>query len=145
VLESRVTEAGDATRRRRECQSCEHRFTTYERAEVPTLWVEKLDGRQEPFNNRKLLASLVPACGKRVSTERLEQLVKDIESSLRESHNTQVTSSQVGDQVLVALADLDGIAYVRFAAVYRAFADFDEMRAEIDRVTAGVATAAAAR
>jgi transcriptional repressor NrdR len=137
VLESRVTDAGDATRRRRECQTCDWRFTTYERAEQAVLWVTKHGGGEEPFDRAKLLAGLARACSKRnVPGERLEAAVADIEHQLRQEYPARVSSDAIGELALAQLAEVDDIAYVRFASVYRAFTDIDELRSEIDRVTA---------
>lgn len=137
VLESRVTEAGDAMRRRRECLQCRYRFTTYERIELPPLWVSKHAGRHEPFDRDKLIRGIARACSKRnVSSERLESLVTDIERRLRAEHTKTVTSDHIGELALACLADVDHVAYVRFASVYRAFDNVDEFHAELARIAA---------
>jgi transcriptional repressor NrdR len=140
VLESRVADAGDAMRRRRECLECAHRMTTYERVEQPALWVAKHDGRQEPFDRAKLLRGLVHACSKRdVQIERLEALVVDIETQLRAMHVKAVDSGQLGELALAGLYEVDRVAYVRFASVYRAFETVDEFHAELERIASGAA------
>jgi transcriptional repressor NrdR len=137
VLESRVAEAGDAMRRRRECLECGARFTTYERVEQAPLWVSKHDGSQEPFDRAKLLGGLVRACNKRdVQTERLEALVIEIEATLRRRQSKAVASDAIGELALEGLFGIDLVAYVRFASVYRAFEDIDEFHAELERIAA---------
>lgn len=135
VLESRVADAGDAMRRRRECLDCQFRYTTYERTEQPTLWVVKHDERQEPFERAKLLRGLIRACSKReVAIERLEALVIEIEAHLRSLHTKAVSSDQIGELALDGLRQLDHVAYVRFASVYRAFESIDEFHDELERM-----------
>lgn len=149
VLESRTSDAGDAMRRRRECLGCTLRFTTYERAELPVLWVTKQNGRQEPFDRTKVLRGLARACSKReVTAETLERLVATIERGLRSGRDHAVASSRVGELALDALAGVDHVAYVRFASVLRAFDGIDEFQAEVERVQrseedGGLATTAA--
>lgn len=139
VLESRVADAGDAMRRRRECLSCSARYTTYERVELPALWVAKHgDSAVEQFDSEKLLRGLVRACSKRaVPSERLEALVIDIESRLRSLHTKTVTSDQIGELALEGLWHVDHVAYVRFASVYRAFDSIEEFHSVIDGCAAG--------
>lgn len=135
VLESRIADAGDAMRRRRECLDCAFRFTTYERVELPPLWVAKHDGAQEPFARQKLLQGLVRACNKRdVPEERLEALVIEIETTLRRRHTKAVTSDDIGELALEGLLSIDHVAYVRFASVYRAFDSIDEFHSELERI-----------
>ncbi|HXZ99392.1 MAG TPA: transcriptional regulator NrdR [Candidatus Binatia bacterium] len=135
VVDSRDTESG--VRRRRECLSCGRRFTTYERIEIMPLWVIKKDGRREEFNRQKLLAGLLIASKKReIGPDQLEALVDDVENELRGGHLTEVSSQRVGEMVIERLRELDEIAYVRFASVYRSFKDVAEMRAEIEDVLA---------
>ena len=130
-------------RRRRECLECTFRFTTYERVELPTLWVEKHDGTQEAFDRQKLLVGLVRACNKRdVPRERLEALVIEIESALRKAHAKAVCSDQIGQLALEGLLGIDHVAYVRFASVYRAFDSIDEFHGELERITEAAADAA---
>ena len=135
VLESRITDAGDAMRRRRECLGCAERFTTYERIEQPVLWVAKHDGRDEPFDRDKVLRGLVRACSKRdVPSERLEALVLDMEAQLRGLPGKAVTSEQIGELALDGLHRIDHVAYVRFASMYRAFESVGEFHDELERM-----------
>jgi transcriptional repressor NrdR len=132
VVDSRTSESQDAIRRRRECLQCAERFTTYERREEMPLMVTKKAGEVEPFDRGKLLRGLMVATAKRnVSMERLEQLIDDIESELHNEFRYEVDSSQVGDMVLRRLRDVDKVAYVRFASVYKEFQDLDEFTSEL--------------
>ena len=132
VVDSRTSESQDAIRRRRECLSCSERFTTYERREETPLMVVKKDGAAEPFDRGKLMRGLMVATAKRgVSMEQLDQLITDIETDLHNSFRYEVESSQVGDMVLMRLRDLDKVAYVRFASVYKEFQDLDEFTSEL--------------
>jgi len=135
VLESRGSEAQDAVRRRRECQACGHRFTTYERIEAAPLVVVKSSGERQPFDRAKLFAGLHRACHKRnVSTDVLDGVVTDIESTLRSQLTGDVPSAVIGDLVMRRLKSIDQVAYVRFASVYRAFSDVDEFAIELARL-----------
>lgn len=132
VVDSRTSESQDAIRRRRECLSCSERFTTYERREETPLMVVKKDGTAEPFDRGKLMRGLMVATAKRgVSVEQLEALISDIETDLHNSFRNEVISSHVGDMVLMRLRDLDKVAYVRFASVYKEFQDLDEFTSEL--------------
>ncbi|MDY0087290.1 MAG: transcriptional regulator NrdR [Coriobacteriia bacterium] len=132
VVDSRVSESQDAIRRRRECLSCQKRFTTYERREEMPLMVAKRDGSTEPFERGKLLRGLIVATAKRnVSTEQLERLIDDIESELYNEFRYQIDSTVLGDMVLERLKAVDKVAYVRFASVYKSFEDIDEFTAEL--------------
>ena len=132
VIDSRLSAAGEVTRRRRECDGCHRRYTTYERVEQVLPFVVKKDGRREPFDRAKLLAGLQRACQKRpVSSEALERLVDVIERGLVESGDKETTSRAIGEKVLVSLRELDRVAYVRFASVYRSFDDVDQFMAEL--------------
>lgn len=144
VLESRIADNGDAMRRRRACLDCEHRFTTYERTEQPALLVTKHDGASEPFEREKLMRGLVRACSKRgVGNERLEALVIEIEASLRTLHLKEIDSDQIGELALEGLYDLDHVAYIRFASVYRAFDSIEEFHEVLERCARGSAALAA--
>lgn len=135
VVESRVPDSKDAIRRRRECQGCGRRFTTYERFEEAPLVVIKSSGERQPFSRQKLLQGLQRACHKRaVSTGLLEVAVRDIEAELRNRLRQEVRSSLVGDLALRRLKEIDQVAYVRFASVYRAFADVEEFEEELARL-----------
>ena len=135
VTDSRVGTAGDVIRRRRECESCTRRFTTYERVEEVLPLVVKKDGRRETFDRQKVLGGLKRACDKRaVPLARLEQIMESIERDFIESGEKEVTSERIGERVMESLREVDPVAYVRFASVYRQFRDIDELRTEIDRV-----------
>jgi transcriptional repressor NrdR len=135
VTDSRIGTAGDVIRRRRECESCTRRFTTYERVEEVLPLVVKKDGRRETFDRQKVLGGLKRACDKRaVPIARLEQIMESIERDFIESGEKEVTSERIGERVMESLREVDPVAYVRFASVYRQFRDIDELRTEIDRV-----------
>lgn len=135
VTDSRVGTAGDVIRRRRECETCARRFTTYERVEEVLPLVVKKDGRREPFDRQKVLGGLHRACDKRaVPVARLEQIVDSIERELIDSGEKEVTANLVGEKVMAHLRELDPVAYVRFASVYRQFRDIDELQREIDQL-----------
>lgn len=132
VLDSRPTVEGDAIRRRRECGGCGKRFTTYEKADGLLLVVVKKDSRREAFDRQKLLRGLIMACQKRpVSTERLEAIVDSIERDLRNLMEPEVKSEYIGELVMNHLRELDEVAYVRFASVYREFRDAESFMQEI--------------
>ena len=134
VVDSRVAGKG-AIRRRRECLLCSQRFTTFERIEETPLFVVKRDGSRQPFDRSKLMAGLVRACTKRpVSLEQVERAVAMIESRLRNGIREEVGSQAIGDEALAVLRDLDRVAYVRFASVYRDFQDVEEFEQELDRL-----------
>ncbi|MFA5801691.1 MAG: transcriptional regulator NrdR [Thermoleophilia bacterium] len=135
VVDSRDTDSRDAVRRRRECLECQHRFTTYERVEEVPLTVIKRAGEREVFSRPKLLQGLLRACEKRpIETETLEELVDGIEAELRNEFKTEVPSAEIGERTLAKLKDLDKVAYVRFASVYRKFEDVDEFQRELARL-----------
>lgn len=132
VVDSRTSESQDAIRRRRECLACTERFTTYERREEMPLMVAKKDGALEPFDRGKLLRGLLVATAKRdVDIETLEALIDDIESELHNSFSYEVDSMRLGDMILRRLRELDKVAYVRFASVYKQFQDLDEFTREL--------------
>ncbi|MHB0975982.1 MAG: transcriptional regulator NrdR [Candidatus Aquicultorales bacterium] len=133
VVDSRTNEQGTAVRRRRECQKCGKRFTTFEQVEEIPITVIKGDGSREIFNRNKLLDGLMRATVKReVSRNRLEELVDEIEASLRNEFRHEVSSKELGDRVLKRLKDIDKVAYIRFASVYRKFKDLDEFTKELE-------------
>jgi len=135
VIDSRVSTAADVTRRRRECEKCGRRFTTYERVEEVLPLVVKRDGRREMFDRQKVLAGMRRACEKRpISLEQIESAVDQIERDLIDSGDKEVVSTAVGERVMNHLRKLDDIAYVRFASVYRSFRDLDEFRAELEKL-----------
>lgn len=133
VLESRLAEGGEAIRRRRECLECRSRFTTFERGEEPPLWVVKRDGDRQLFDRGKLLRGLERACTKRpVAGEQVETVALRVEAELRSDGGREVASGEIGEAALRHLRELDGVAYVRFASVYRQFDDVEEFQAELD-------------
>jgi transcriptional repressor NrdR len=135
VIDSRLGGGGDVTRRRRECEKCARRFTTYERVEDVLPLVVKKDMRREPFDRQKLLGGIRKACDKRaIGHERLEQLVDSIEREMVESGEREISAEQLGEKVMLRLRDLDEVAYVRFASVYRSFKDIGEFQKELDRI-----------
>jgi transcriptional repressor NrdR len=135
VTDSRAGGGGDVIRRRRECESCARRFTTYERVEEVLPLVVKKDGRREVFDRQKVLSGLRRATDKRaVATEKLDQVVDAIEKELIETAEKEIRSDQVAERVMQHLRELDPVAYVRFASVYRQFKDIDELKSEVDRV-----------
>ena len=132
VVDSRDSESGDAIRRRRECLVCERRYTTYERIEEVPLVVVKSDDRQEVFTRQKVLNGLLRACEKRdIPLDRLERAVDDIENDLRRVSGRPVTTRMVGERALRHLRDIDKVAYIRFASVYRQFDDIEEFQQEL--------------
>jgi transcriptional repressor NrdR len=135
VLDKRDSEDVAMTRRRRECQQCSSRFTTYERHEMSALVIVKKDGRRQQFDRAKLRASIVMACAKRpVSAETIERMIDQIEAALRRRDGLEVPSSVVGDHVIERLRGLDQVAYIRFASVYRAFADISSFEDELRKL-----------
>ncbi|HBY95305.1 MAG: transcriptional regulator NrdR [Ardenticatenaceae bacterium] len=138
IGESRVIDTravGEGIRRRRECQSCGQRFTTYERIARTSLMVVKNDGRREEFDQDKLFLGLKKACAKRpVSIEQLDQIVSEIEAELYSLGQSEVPSKLIGEKVMEQLAELDDVAYVRFASVYRRFADLESLAEEIQKL-----------
>ena len=138
VIDSRLVSAGNQVRRRRECITCTERFTTYESAELVMPRIIKQNGNREPFNEDKLTAGLNKALEKRpVSIERVEEAISRIKNNLRATGEREIPSRDVGEQVMVELRQLDEVAFVRFASVYRSFKDLDEFRKEIDRLSKG--------
>lgn len=137
VIDSRQTDEGQAIRRRRECENCNKRFTTYEKIEEMTLMVVKKDGRREPFDRNKVLSGIIKACEKRpVSMPDIEKTVNDIERSLNNLMEKEVASSFVGELIMEKLKELDEVAYVRFASVYRQFTDVNTFVAEVEKLLA---------
>lgn len=135
VIDSRLVSEGNHVRRRRECITCEERFTTYETAELVMPRIIKQNGIREPFNEDKLMAGLSKALEKRpVSIEKVEEAVTRIKAHLRGTGEREIPSRAVGEQVMKELRVLDEVAFVRFASVYRSFKDLNEFRAEIDRL-----------
>ena len=135
VVDSRLVAEGDQVRRRRQCLSCNERFTTYEVAELVMPRIIKQDGTREPFDEAKLRAGLLRALEKRpVSIESIESAINQIKHFLQATGEREVPSLKVGEKVMEELRKLDDVAYVRFASVYRRFKDLNEFREEIDRL-----------
>lgn len=134
VTDSRHNRETNAVRRRRACESCGRRFTTYERVEALLPVVVKRDDRREPFERDKIRSGVARACEKRpVPTDHIEALVDEVERTFAGRGEREVDSTVIGEVVMQALKDLDGVAYVRFASVYRDFRDVDEFMRELDR------------
>lgn len=132
VVDTRPSDNEQIIRRRRECVSCGRRFTTYERIDEILPLIVKKDGRREPFDRAKVMTGLKRACSKRpVSSETIERTVDRIERDLQETGEKEVPSSRIGDAVMVALRNIDDVAYVRFASVYRSFRDVSELMDEL--------------
>ncbi len=135
VIDSRESKEGDSIRRRRQCLSCERRFTTYERCDEVPYMVVKKDGRREKFDRQKVLNGLLRAAEKRpISMGKLAELVNGIEFLLLENPEREISTISIGEQLMEQLKALDKIAYVRFASVYRDFQDVEEFLAEIKTV-----------
>jgi transcriptional repressor NrdR len=132
VVDSRESKEGDSIRRRRECLSCERRFTTYERVDEIPYMVVKKDGRREKFDRQKVLAGLMRACEKRpVSITQLEDVVREVETRVMESAERECPSTEIGQIVMKRLRELDKVAYIRFASVYLDFKDIKEFQDEL--------------
>jgi transcriptional repressor NrdR len=132
VIDSRMTKEGNTVRRRRECLGCTRRFTTYERVEQLPLVLIKKDGRRENFDRNKVLAGMNKACQKRnISINTLEEFVDELERELQEMGEKELPSSVVGERIMTKLHELDDVAYVRFASVYREFKDINDFMSEL--------------
>src|SRR5579859_4537558 len=135
VIDSRESKEGDSVRRRRQCLSCERRFTTYERCDEVPYMVIKKDGRRETFDRQKVLNGLLRACEKRpISIGQLAELVDGVESLLIENPEREISTILIGEQIMDRLRGLDKIAYVRFASVYRDFQDVEEFLNELKNI-----------
>jgi len=133
VIDSRPVEDGSVIRRRRECLGCGKRFTTYERIESLPILVIKKDGRREMFDREKIVRGLLKACEKRpVPREKIEEIASEIESEFRAEGRKEVTSKEIGEKVIEALKEIDKVAYVRFASVYREFTDLTHFIKELE-------------
>lgn len=138
VIDSR--DVGDGIRRRRSCLACGRRFTTYERLQRASLLVIKKDGRREEFNREKLLTGIRKACEKRpLAEDAVERLVDGIETELYQMGQAEISSRVIGDMVMARLKQLDHIAYIRFASVYREFADITTLKEEVDSLASRAA------
>ena len=135
VIDSRDLDSGSTIRRRRECETCSYRFTTYERPEGARLAVVKRDGSRQDFDREKLRAGLLKALQKRpVTLDRVEAAVEEIEARLRSRGDAEVPSTEIGRLAADALRDLDQLAYIRFASVYHAYDDIETLQREVDRL-----------
>jgi transcriptional repressor NrdR len=135
VVDSREGREGASTRRRRECLACGRRFTTYERVDAVMPMIVKKDGRREPYDREKVLAGLHKACEKRpISADTIEEVAADVERHVQEAGAREVPSSLVGEAVMSSLKELDDVAYVRFASVYKSFRDIDEFMSELESI-----------
>ncbi len=133
VIDSRESKKGISIRRRRECEACRRRFTTYEKVEEIPYMIVKKDGSRQMFDRQKLLKGLMKACEKRpIAMSKLEEIVEEIEAKLQERPDKEMKASEVGQQVMDRLRDLDKVAYVRFASVYREFRDVMEFKHELE-------------
>ena len=135
VIDSRPSEDGEAIRRRRECEGCGRRFTTYEKVDPLPLMVVKKDQRREAFDSAKIKLGVVMACEKRpVPMAEIDDLVREVERQAYSSYDQEITSTQLGEMVMERLARLDEVAYVRFASVYRQFRDIETFMDELTRL-----------
>ena len=135
VIDSRLNQTGDMTRRRRECSECGGRFTTYERIEEVMPNVIKKDGRREPFDRAKIFSGIQKSCQKRpITTQQIEVAVTDIERKIQSFGLKEIPASSVGAMVMTTLHQLDKVAYVRFASVYREFHDVEEFVADLEHL-----------
>lgn len=135
VVDSRSTEGNTSIRRRRECLKCKERFTTYERIEEIPLMVVKKGGKRELFDRNKIITGLIKACEKRpISQETIEGIVDEIERELRNRMDTEVQSKLIGEMVMDKLKQVDEVAYVRFASVYRQFKDINKFKQELEKL-----------
>ncbi len=140
VVDSRLGKEGNSIRRRRECSDCDRRFTTYERIEDTLPLIIKKDGRREPFERNKIIGGMQRACEKRpVSIAAIEKIVDQMEMEFQESPEREIPASKIGEKVMFALHNLDEVAYVRFASVYRQFKDINEFMQELKDILGGQA------
>ncbi len=137
VVDSRESKEGESIRRRRECLKCEKRFTTYERIDEIPYMVVKKDGRREKFERQKVLAGVLRACEKRpISMGKMEQIVNDLEQFVVDSSDRERTTGELGELIMDRLKNIDKVAYIRFASVYRDFKDVSEFHAELEHLLA---------
>ncbi len=132
VIDSRLNREGESVRRRRECLDCARRFTTYEKVEEFSLMVVKKDGSREPFNKKKISSGMIKACEKRpISVNIIEEFTGEVERDLHERGEREVESQEIGERVIKKLYEIDEVAYVRFASVYRSFKDVNQFMDEL--------------
>ena len=135
VIDSRPTDDGNSIRRRRECTNCGRRFTTYEKVELSPLFVVKRDGRRESFDSRKIKAGILHACDKLpVSMQQIDEIVTKVEQKAYATMDGEIASEKIGDMVMSELKELNDVAYVRFAAVYRKFTDLETFMQELQKL-----------
>ena len=135
VIDSRSSKNGESIRRRRECQNCNNRFTTYEYIENVAINVIKVDGKREPFDRKKLLDGISISCAKlTIPTDRIDEIVDDITHEIESRGEREISSHDIGEMVMERLKDLHDVAYVRFASVYRKFQDTTEFIKELDKI-----------
>jgi transcriptional repressor NrdR len=135
VIETRINDVNDSIRRRRMCEKCGKRFTTFERIEEQPIAVIKKDNTREPFDRNKIMGGLIRACVKRnIVAKTLEKIVEDIESEIRNYPSNEINSKEIGNLALVRLKDLDKVAYIRFASVYKHFDNIEEFTKELTRL-----------
>lgn len=138
VVDSRHSEDGQSIRRRRECLSCQKRFTTYETVERVPMVVVKRDGARQSFDRNKVIGSMLRACDKRaVAMSELEKAADEIEQAVQNGLEREISTESIGELVMEQLKKLDDVAYVRFASVYRQFTDIQSFRQELDKILAG--------
>ena len=138
VIDSRESKDADSIRRRRECERCNKRFTTYERLDEIPYMVVKKDGRRELFDRQKILAGLLHSCQKRkVSTAQMQEIVDAVETFVIDSPERERTTASVGELIMARLKDIDTVAYIRFASVYRDFKDVNEFKLELEGLLSG--------
>jgi transcriptional repressor NrdR len=138
VIDSRESKEADSIRRRRECERCTRRFTTYERLDEIPYMVVKKDGRREKFDRKKVLAGLLHSCQKRkVSATQMEQIVDAVESAVVDSPERERSTREIGELIMTRLKDIDTVAYIRFASVYRDFNDVNEFKEELEGLLGG--------
>jgi transcriptional repressor NrdR len=141
VIDSRLTEAGNSIRRRRECLVCAKRFTTYEQIEELPFMVIKKDGRREPFDRTKLRTGIIKACEKRpIALEQIEKLIDNVSQGVRNTGESEVLTHLIGEAVINQLREIDQVAYVRFASVYRQFADIESFIRELNIMKTKIVT-----
>lgn len=135
VIETRFSESDTSIRRRRECEICGKRFTTFERIETTPIAVIKKDNTRQPFDRNKILSGLIRACVKRnISATKLENIVEEIISEIRNFHSNEITSREIGNIALKKLRDLDKVAYIRFASVYKQFDNLEQFTEELSEL-----------
>ncbi len=135
VVDTRKLNEGETIRRRRKCRVCGRRFTTYERVESVSLTVVKKNGEREPYDREKIMRGVRTACYRRpVAVQQIEQLVNDVETALMALDDQEVLSSTIGDEVMRRLRELDDVAYIRFASVYRSFTDIGKLREAVEEL-----------